>query len=207
VSHFVIVDDCLNYLLSFQERKKVVDSDESESDFGDDDDEDSDDDYEDTAVAAKPWQRKAAESKTSRLDQVEESDDDMADVDRGEDDANYNQGRAATEAELEDYQKITLPRRRLGRWCNEPFFKDAVMNCFVKLFIGENEQGKRCYRLCRIVGVETNAASYQLPPVKKEKPVRKFIVLLRLTGPSNVRSHLVYLFIFEFFSRLLLTSF
>jgi RNA polymerase-associated protein RTF1 len=164
---------------------KEKDSDESESDFPDDDDDDSDDDYEDTAVAAKPWQKKVAESRSSQLDQVDESDDDVADDDRGVDDANYNQGRAAAEADLEDYQKITLPRRRLGRWCNEPFFKDAVLNCFVKLFIGENEQGKRCYRLCRIVGVDISETSYHLPPVKKEKPVRKFIASFYWTFKSS----------------------
>jgi RNA polymerase-associated protein RTF1 len=67
---------------------------------------------------------------------------------------------------------VTLPRRRLGRWCNEPFFEGAVKNCFVKLFIGEDENGKRCYRLCRIVGVKKAPnGTYSLPPVKKEKPV------------------------------------
>lgn len=84
-----------------------------------------------------------------------------------------DKGPSAVEADLEDYQKITLPRRRVGRWCNEPFFKDAILNCFVKLFIGENEQGKRCYRLCKIVGVETGDMTYELPAVKQEKPVRK----------------------------------
>jgi RNA polymerase-associated protein RTF1 len=74
------------------------------------------------------------------------------------------------EAGLEEYQKITLPRRRLGRWCNEPYFKEAVMNCFVKLFIGENDLGKRCYRLCKIVEVKTHKP-YQLPPVSNQKPV------------------------------------
>jgi len=79
-------------------------------------------------------------------------------------------GRTLVEAGLEDYQKITLPRRRLARWCNEPYFKEAVLNCFVKLFIGENERGKRCYRLCKIVDV-TSAKPYQLPPVKNQKAV------------------------------------
>jgi hypothetical protein len=75
------------------------------------------------------------------------------------------------EADLESYQKITLPRRRLGRWCNEPFFEEAVHDCYVKLFIGINEEGKRCYRLCRIINVMTEKVKYNLPQVKNEKPV------------------------------------
>lgn len=115
----------------------------------------------------KPWQKKARERRSSRFDEVGESDDDDDGMD---DDDAMDTGAPIVEADLEDYQKITLPRRRLGRWCNEPYFKDATLNCYVKLFIGENEQGKRCYRLCRIVGVATSK-SYTLPPVKNHKPV------------------------------------
>lgn len=80
--------------------------------------------------------------------------------------------KVVTPADLADYIMVTLPRRRLGRWCNEPFFEGAVKNCYVKLFIGEDENGKRCYRLCRIVGVKKSpTGTYSLPPVKKEKPV------------------------------------
>lgn len=160
-------------LLLPQERKKVVrkEDSESESDFGDDD-EDSDDDYEDSGAALKPWQKKALERRTSsRLDQVGASDDeDEADMKEEPEDTVPGVGRVLLEADLEDYQKISLPRRRIGRWCNEPYFHDAVMNCFVKLFIGENEQGKRCYRLCKIVGIGSSKP-YQLPPVKNQKPV------------------------------------
>ena len=152
-----------------QERQKVTkkDSDDSESDFGADDD-DSDDDFEDTGKAAlKPWQQRTGEAKASRLDEV-----DFSDGERGTEDAEDTTDINAVEGDLEDYQKVTLPRRRLGRWCNEPFFKDAVKNCFVKLFVGVNEQGKKCYRLCKIVGFETSKTGpYQLPPTKKEKPV------------------------------------
>jgi len=92
---------------------------------------------------------------------MKEENDEVAAIEAGE---------TIAEAELEEYQSITLPRRRLGRWCNEPYFKDAVMNCFVKLFIGENDLGKRCYRLCKIVGVKTQK-TYQLPSVNNQKPV------------------------------------
>lgn len=125
----------------------------------------------------KPWQKKAMDKHTSsRLDQVGDSDDEDDIKEENEEVAAIEAGRTLVEAELEDYQKITLPRRRLGRWCNEPYFKEAVMNCYVKLFIGENDQGKRCYRLCKIVGVGTTK-SYQLPGVKNQKPVSSFSIL------------------------------
>ena len=119
----------------------------------------------------KPWQRNAMERRSSsRLDQVGDSDDEDDIKEENEEVAAIEAGRALVEADLEDYQKITLPRRRLGRWCNEPYFKESVMNCYVKLFIGENDQGKRCYRLCKIIGVGTTKP-YLLPPVKNQKPV------------------------------------
>jgi RNA polymerase-associated protein RTF1 len=111
------------------------------------------------------------------LDQVEDSDEEMGQAGvEDDDDDKYGEEtqhqRIVQEAELADYLKITVSRRKLGRWCNEPYFKKSVVGCFVKLFIGENELGKRCYRLCRIVDIQQNAnGSYSLPPVKKEKPV------------------------------------
>ena len=156
-----------------EERKRAArkDSSDSESSFGGDSDDDSDEDY---GEELKPWQKKAPEpKKKSRLDQVEESEDDDMDVDREEED--FDGGatqRVVQEATLPDYLKITVSRRKLGKWCNEPYFKQAVVGCFAKLFIGENEQGKRCYRLCKIVDIEQSKDGlYQLPPVKKEKPV------------------------------------
>lgn len=75
------------------------------------------------------------------------------------------------EADLEDYLKITLPRRRLARWCKEPFFKKAVMESFVRLLIGDHD-GKKCYRLCQIVDIKKGKKSYNFPPANpQEKPV------------------------------------
>jgi RNA polymerase-associated protein RTF1 len=170
-----------------EERKKAAQKDESESsesDFGDDD-EDSDDDYEE-AGALKPWQKKAQEArkakKTSQLDELDDegSDEEMMDVDKGK-----RQDRVVKPAELQDYELITLPRRRLGRWCNEPYFDKAVLKCFVKLFVGEDPNGKRCYRLCRIVEVGTAKQPYTLPPVKKEKPVSTNKMLMLQFGANT----------------------
>jgi RNA polymerase-associated protein RTF1 len=151
-------------------------SDES-SGFDDDDDDDSDDDYQDTL---KPWQKKAAKGKStiSRLDKdVDSSDDDM-DIDEDEapkqkkSRAKDSRGAPVAEASLEDFMKVTVPRRRLARWCNEPFFKAAVLECFVRLFIGEDpDSGQKVYRLCEIVDITPGVKSYKFPLEKGAKPV------------------------------------
>lgn len=127
-------------------------------------DEDSDDDYEDSTV--KPWQKKKPTKTSSRLDKDEE----VAASD--EEDTAFQPEKEIVEAELEDYMQITLPRRRLARWCIEPYFDQAVDGCFVRLFIGESEDGKKCYRLCEIVDVEKGKTEYKFPvSSSKDKPV------------------------------------
>jgi hypothetical protein len=163
------------FILSIlQQRKSIVqqkedEEEEEESDLEFESDEDSDDDYEDTTL--KPWQKKKAEKTSSRLDTYEEpaesSDEEVADV-------SGKERAPPVEAELEDYIKVTLPRRRLARWCNEPFFTRAVVGCYVRLFIGESEDGKKCYRLCEIIDVEKSKSEYKFPaPSSKEKAVRR----------------------------------
>ena len=151
----------------------MVKESESESDFDDDDDDDSDDDYEESGTL-KPWQKKAQEEKKKQKSQLDEYEveDDEGDL-KGE--TRKQTPKVFKPAELEDYLLVTLSRARLGKWCNEPYFEKAVRKCFVKLFVGENEEGKRCYRLCRIVSVENSKQPYALPKARnaprKEKPV------------------------------------
>jgi len=156
------------HLIPLQQRKTIMDQkedeeEEDESDLEFESDEDSDDDYEEV-----PWQQKKKTLKTSSiLDREEEapagSDEEMT----------AEPGKAPpVEAELEDYMKVTMPRRRLARWCNEPFFDQAVLGCFVRLFIGESEDGKKCYRLCEIIDVEKSKSEYKFPaPSSREMPV------------------------------------
>jgi RNA polymerase-associated protein RTF1 len=172
-----------------EERQKVLeqkaDDEESESDFGDDDD-DSDDDYDEL----KPWQKaaKAQEAANKRQkrsstksqldlyeDEEEEDEDgvDEVDADGGRRGTKAKVPKAEVSADLEDFLKVTLSRRRLGMWCHEPFFAEAVIGSYVKLFIGQDENGKKCYRLCRIIGVTTISKPYDLPAVGRNvKPVR-----------------------------------
>jgi RNA polymerase-associated protein RTF1 len=132
----------------------VEDSSDSEIDF--DDEDDSDEDFEDKA---KPWQDSKGKKKATSDDDMEVDDDEEED----DKDDKVNDANAATEAALADFQKITIPRRRLDRWCNEPYFKDAVLNCYVRMFIGEDDQGEKQYRLCEIVDVMMGKKTYKFP--------------------------------------------
>ncbi len=162
-----------------QQQQRDDSSDDSDLGF-DDDDDDSDEDY-DEDVQLKPWQKKdrAARSTVSRLDKAGDSSDDMDIDDEDEEEAvaKKKEVRAAkaltdVEAGLEDFIKVTIPRRRLARWCNEPFFNAAILECFVRLFIGEDENGEKVYRLCEIVDVVTTNKTYKFPVAKKgDKPV------------------------------------
>lgn len=162
-----------------QQRKSVIekekDVEDDDDDFGDDDSEDDDDEYEETAL---PWQkrRQQQQAKTSsRLKQSDYGDEEDDEDDEEEPHSMLGKPMRDTgpivEADLEDYAKITLPRRRLARWCKEPFFKEAIMNCFVRLLIGDHD-GKKCYRLCQIVDVKKGKKNYNFPPANpREKPV------------------------------------
>lgn len=163
-----------------EERKSVLESkkdesEESDLDFGDDDD-DSDDDYEESG-ALKPWQQKKKQRSTiSRLDQMDVDSDASSVSERvaATDEAPVSQ-KAAPPAELEDFIKVTVPRRRLARWCNEPFFEQAVKESFVRLFLGEDDYGEKAYRLCQIVAVKDGEKSYNFPTAnRREKPVSLF---------------------------------
>jgi RNA polymerase-associated protein RTF1 len=172
-------------------------SDGSEEDFGDDD-EDSDEDYEE--VGLKPWQKKAkAAEKLARSSSISRLDrDGDSDMDIDDDDEKGDAKKAArtksepgivgfADAGLEDFLKVTIPRRRLARWCNEPFFDAAVLECFVRLFIGEDDQGEKVYRLCEIVDVKVDKRSYKFPLMNKNDTPISTNKLLRLKFGNNER--------------------
>ncbi|KAL7550388.1 hypothetical protein ACHAWF_013629 [Thalassiosira exigua] len=146
---------------------------DSEFDYGRDSD-DSDDDYEDEL---KPWQQRGKKAATtSRLDEESSEEDDSGREDGVRDDDRHREGAdgqrrsADIEAELEDYINVSLPRRRLVRWCNEPFFEKAVKGFYVRLGIGrDNKTQKPCYRLCEITGIVTKS-EYTFPSYENKKP-------------------------------------
>ena len=179
-------------------------SDGSELDFGDDD-EDSDEDYEEAGL--KPWQLKAkaadksaakgvTTSRSSRDDGLDDSDMDIDDDDDDKEKvgtksrARTSAGAAAfsaADAGLEDFLKVTIPRRRLAQWCNEPFFDAAVLECFVRLFIGEDGNGEKVYRLCEIVDVKADKRSYKFPVTDKNEKQLITNKFLRLRFGNNER--------------------
>jgi len=161
-----------------RKQKQAVAEEESDSDldYGRDSDDDSDDDYEEDALA-KPWQqkgRKAAAPAASSDDEDASGTDDeggRAAADGGTGGGGGRRRTADAEAVLEDYQKLTVPRRRLMRWCHEPFFERAVRDFYVRLGIGrDHKTQKACYRLCRITGV-VDKSEYGFPRTEGQKPV------------------------------------
>ena len=143
---------------------------ESDLDYGRDSD-DSDDDYEESTML-KPWQQQKGKKKQAS----ESSDDESMGADADDDDQHMPKGSIEkrtedTEASLEDYYKVSMPRRRLMRWCNEPYFEVAVKNFYVRLGIGRDTlTQKPCYRLCRITGVVVKS-EYNFPPDPNQKQV------------------------------------
>jgi RNA polymerase-associated protein RTF1 len=165
----------LSFVQSRASKQTLADEEsESDLDYGRDSD-DSDDDYEESSML-KPWQQQKGRKKH----QPESSDDESM----GADDDNQQTPKGSmetrtedTEAVLEDYYKVTVPRRRLMRWCNEPFFEKAVKNFYVRLGIGrDNMTQKPCYRLCQITGVVIKS-EYSFPSDPNQKAVSKVFLI------------------------------
>lgn len=141
----------------------MLEESDSDLDYGKDSD-DSDDDYEEQL---KPWQQKGKKKPIP-----ESSDDESMGIEEEEKQAQTSEKRTEDiEADLEDYQKVSIPRRRLMRWVSEPYFEKAVKNFYVRMGIGrDNQSQKSCYRLCKIVGVVTKS-EYTFPSTENQKPV------------------------------------
>jgi len=139
-------------------------SDDESFDFGDDDDDDlvGDDDSDEDYEKAGPWARKKKATKQSQLEERHESEDFVG----------KKLDSDVVEADYDDFTKLALPRRRLARWCNEPFFERAVKDCYVRLGAGiDKKTGKRRYKLFQIVDIEKKSADYSFPKVGTKKPV------------------------------------
>jgi RNA polymerase-associated protein RTF1 len=171
-------------------------SSESDIDF-DDSDEDSDEDYEEAGL--KPWQKKgkkAAKATVSRLEEEEEEDEMEIDEEKPSEKARKlreERSRVIAEATVEDFQKVTIPRRRLARWCNEPFFMAAVLECFVRLFIGEDDNGEKVYRLCEVVDVKETNKTLKFPATNRNEAPVTTNKMLRLKFGNSERDFPMYL--------------
>ena len=183
------------------ESKKDEDE-ESDLDFGDDDD--SDDDYEAAEGFLNKLKQKKTRSSTvasaslSKSDRHKGSDDESDDGNKPltghrNPQRGFSGAVLAVEATLDDYIQISLPRRRLARWCHEPYFNEAVIGCFARVFIGPDKStGEKMYRLCEIVNVTKGKKEYKFPSVPNEKPVSSNKIL-HLRFGTNTREFPMYL--------------
>lgn len=71
----------------------------------------------------------------------------------------------------EELNKIRLSRHKLEKWVHSPFFKRAVIGCFVRIGIGMNH-GRSVYRIAEIVDVCETGKVYQLGHTRTNKGLR-----------------------------------
>ncbi|XP_067941528.1 RNA polymerase-associated protein RTF1 homolog [Watersipora subatra] len=71
----------------------------------------------------------------------------------------------------EQLEDIRLSRHRLEQWCHMPFFKKAILNCFVRIGIG-NREGSPVYRCVEICDVVETAKIYQLGSTRTNKGLK-----------------------------------
>ncbi|EDW72257.1 uncharacterized protein Dwil_GK20812 [Drosophila willistoni] len=71
----------------------------------------------------------------------------------------------------EDLNKLRLSRHKMERFVNLPIFEATVMNCFVRISIGNNDQ-KAVYRVAEIVGVVETGKIYTLGTTRTNRGLR-----------------------------------
>lgn len=129
-----------------------METSDSDEDFGSSSDDD-DEDY------ARPWDVRDNENESAKRSDAVDKEEEQA-----------KKTHYGIEAVYEDYKTICLPRRRLARWCNEPFFEKAVVNSFVRFGLGIHKQTKKqVYLFCKVVGVVPNSQRYAFPKVAGQK--------------------------------------
>ncbi|KAL7735319.1 hypothetical protein ACLKA6_018013 [Drosophila palustris] len=71
----------------------------------------------------------------------------------------------------EDLNKLRLSRFKMERFVNLPIFESTVVNCFVRISIGNNGQ-KPVYRVAEIVGVVETGKIYSLGTTRTNRGLR-----------------------------------
>jgi len=71
----------------------------------------------------------------------------------------------------EDLNKLRLSRYKMERFVNLPIFESTVLNCFVRISIGNNGQ-KPVYRVAEIVGVVETGKVYSLGTTRTNRGLR-----------------------------------
>jgi len=140
-----------------QKKLLAVEDEASDLDYGSEDNDDSDEDYDE-----KPWAMKKNNDikatniikDSSKVPSLQNQSNDIEVNNKDEENLRTSQ-RKFVEADYGDFRKlITIPRRRLSRWCHEPFFEKAVLNFYVRVTVGRDPvTQKPSYKLCKINNV------------------------------------------------------
>lgn len=121
----------------------------------------SSDDSEDSDSGEKPSDRRSTSSRSSSSDS--EDDESQATV--------YK--KPVHVSTLAEMNKLRISRHKLERFINLPIFDKTVLNCFVRINIGNNAQtGKIVYRVAEIVGVVETAKVYEFGSGRTNKGIR-----------------------------------
>jgi RNA polymerase-associated protein RTF1 len=159
------------------QKKRIAQAEEDEAsdlDYGSEDNDDSDEDYDE-----KPWAMKKATEvikESSKVASSQKDSDDM-EVDDKNEESPMAVSRTFVEADYADYKMVIIPRRRLIRWCHEPFFDKAVENYYVRIMIGNDPMTQKpLYKLSKIMKVDPNEnTEYEFPAEPGKPPVCFFL--------------------------------
>ncbi|KAF9094928.1 RNA polymerase-associated protein rtf1 [Mortierella sp. AD031] len=65
-------------------------------------------------------------------------------------------------ATLDELNSIRLGRDRLAKWCYNPFFRDTVIGCFVRLSLGLDRNRVHVFRIAEVVAVNKQQKIYSI---------------------------------------------
>ena len=72
----------------------------------------------------------------------------------------------------QDLEHIRLSRHKLERFVHLPFFKDLAVGCFVRIGIGNGNDGRPTYRCAEIVDVVETGKVYQMGKTRTNTGMR-----------------------------------
>ena len=155
--------------LKHQQRLRAADVYSSDSDSDDD----------------KNAGRKSSSSSTSSSSSSDDSDDEKPNKSRNEytkkDDDDIDDGQGSSREEeveawnltIDHLNSIRLSRHKMEKWCHSPFFKETVINCFVRIGIGLNPKTKENrYIVAQISDVVETPKVYNLGKTRTNKGIK-----------------------------------
>lgn len=104
--------------------------------------------------------RKGSEDYSDKSDSP--SSEDEADYDSEPDVKKSTKSITRKPATLDELNSIRLGRDRLSKWCHNPFFKDTVIGCFVRLSLGLDRNRNHVFRIAEVVAVNKQQKVYTI---------------------------------------------